>query len=228
MKHRIPRPSPALVISCLALLVALGGTSYATTVANAPRNSVGTVQLKRNAVTASKLAPNAVRAGHVLNGSLLAEDFKAGQLPKGDKGDKGEKGDRGEPGPTEGTTAVDAAPAAPTTFTNQFGGSADLTATFTTSRAGKLLLTKGLSAHLSCAASSAAWWWLTLDGATVPGSIRLVVASTTNDPMTLDGVTAQAIPAGQHTLGVGAMCFSGASNGAGYVIYSGGNAVVLG
>jgi hypothetical protein len=228
VKHRIPRPSPALVVSCLALLVALGGTGYAAGVASLPRSSVGTTQLKRNAVTASKIAPNAVRAGHVLNGSLLAEDFKAGQLPKGEKGDKGDKGDRGEPGPTEGVSAVDASPAAPTSLTNQFGGSGDVASTFTTTRAGKLLLTKSLSARIGCATTTVAWWWLTLDGATVTGSLRLASVSTTTDPMTLDGVTAQSVPAGQHTLGVAAMCFSGNSSGGGWVTYSGGNAVVLG
>ena len=35
-KHRIRRPSAALVVACLALLVALGGTSYAT-VLNVPK-----------------------------------------------------------------------------------------------------------------------------------------------------------------------------------------------
>ena len=93
------RPSPALVVACLALLVSLGGTSYAT-VLNVPRNSVGTPELKRNAVKPAKLAPNAVRTAHVLNGSLLADDFKAGQLPRGEKGDKGDKGDAGAPGAT--------------------------------------------------------------------------------------------------------------------------------
>ena len=91
------RPSPALVVACIALGVALGGTSYAT-VLNVPKSSVGTPELKRNAVKAAKIAPNAVRAAHVLDGSLLAADFKAGQLPQGPKGDKGEKGDRGENG----------------------------------------------------------------------------------------------------------------------------------
>jgi hypothetical protein len=98
-KHRIRRPSPALVLACLALLVALGGTGYAT-VLNVPKNSVGTPQLQRNAVKAAKIAPNAVRTGHVLNGALLAEDFKAGQLPSGPKGDKGDKGDKGNAGAT--------------------------------------------------------------------------------------------------------------------------------
>ena len=93
----MPRPSPALVVACLALLIALGGTGYAT-VLNVPRNSVGTLELKRNAVKSAKLAPNSVRTGHVLNGSLLAADFKPGQLPSGPKGDKGDKGDTGATG----------------------------------------------------------------------------------------------------------------------------------
>jgi hypothetical protein len=48
-------PSPALVISLIALFVALGGTSYAA-ISSLPANSVGTQQLKNGAVTAAKLA----------------------------------------------------------------------------------------------------------------------------------------------------------------------------
>jgi hypothetical protein len=77
--------------------VALGGTSYAT-VLQVPRASVGTPQLKRNAVTPQKIAPNAVRTGHVLNGPLLVADFKAGQIPQGPKGDKGDTGAAGAAG----------------------------------------------------------------------------------------------------------------------------------
>jgi len=89
------------VLSLTALVVAIGG---ATPVGEAawnqlvPRNSVGTLQLKRNSVTSSKIAPNSVRTAHVVNGALLAADFKEGQLPSGPKGDKGEKGDRGPVG----------------------------------------------------------------------------------------------------------------------------------
>lgn len=53
-------PSPALVISLIALFVALGGTTYAAT--NLPKNSVGTKQLKKNAVTAVKIKKGAVTA----------------------------------------------------------------------------------------------------------------------------------------------------------------------
>jgi hypothetical protein len=99
VRRIIRRPSSAMVVACLALLVALGGTSVAAVSQFVPRNSVGTQQLKRNAVTAAKITPNAVRTGHVLNGSLLVEDFKAGQIPQGPKGDKGEKGEKGDNGP---------------------------------------------------------------------------------------------------------------------------------
>ena len=40
------RPSPAMIVACIALLVALGGTSVAAVNAIAP-NSVGTTQLER-------------------------------------------------------------------------------------------------------------------------------------------------------------------------------------
>ena len=49
------------------------------------------------------LARNAVGTDQVAAGSLLANDFKAGQLsagPQGPKGDKGEKGEKGEKGVT--------------------------------------------------------------------------------------------------------------------------------
>jgi hypothetical protein len=91
-----PRIAPALVVACVALAVSLGGTGYAAF--KLPAGSVGTAQLKTNAVTSPK----------VKNKSLLAADFKPGQLPagpvgpagaQGAKGDKGDQGDKGETGP---------------------------------------------------------------------------------------------------------------------------------
>ena len=46
-------PSPAMIVACVALFVALGGTSYAA--ATLAANSVGTRQLKNGAVTATKV-----------------------------------------------------------------------------------------------------------------------------------------------------------------------------
>jgi hypothetical protein len=82
-----PRPRYADVAATLALMVALGGTSYAVTAL--PRNSVGAKQLKPDSVTSSK----------VLNGSLLAKDFAKGQLPRGAAGATGAPGIQGQSGP---------------------------------------------------------------------------------------------------------------------------------
>lgn len=82
------RPSPAIVIACVALLLALGGVSYAATAL--PRNSVGTAQLKNNAVT----------SGKVKNHSLLRADFKNGQIPRGARGPIGPTGATGPKGAT--------------------------------------------------------------------------------------------------------------------------------
>ena len=68
MKKRFRAPSPALVISLIALFVALGGTSYAA-ITRLPANSVGTAQLKNNAVTGAKLAKTMTLApGHTERG----------------------------------------------------------------------------------------------------------------------------------------------------------------
>jgi hypothetical protein len=93
--------SPAMLVACVALIVALGGVSYAASVL--PTNSVGTAQLQKKAVTGAKLKKNAVTSPKVKDGTLLAADFKAGQLPtgpQGPKGDTGPKGDKGDPGAT--------------------------------------------------------------------------------------------------------------------------------
>jgi hypothetical protein len=72
------RPSPAMIVACIALLSALGGTAWAVAA-----NSVGTTQLKDGAVTKPKLASGAVGTNKVIDGSLLKQDFKAGQLAQG-------------------------------------------------------------------------------------------------------------------------------------------------
>ena len=70
-----------MVVACIALIVALGGTSYAAL--KLPRNSVGNRQLKPNAVTSAK----------VRNGALTSKDFRRSSLPRGPRGPQGPKGD---------------------------------------------------------------------------------------------------------------------------------------
>ncbi len=98
--HRLVRhrPSPAMVVACVALLVALGGTSIAAVNALAP-NSVGPVQLRTGAVTNPKLRNNAVTGPKVRNHSLTAADFVARSLPKGPTGPAGPAGPAGLIGP---------------------------------------------------------------------------------------------------------------------------------
>jgi hypothetical protein len=67
-----------MVIGCLALLLTLGGTGYAASQA-LPRNSVTSVQVKDH--------------------TLLARDFKAGQIPRGPAGPAGAAGPAGPAGP---------------------------------------------------------------------------------------------------------------------------------
>ena len=98
--HRLirHRPSPAMVVACLALLVALTGTSVAAVQAIAP-NSVGTPQLRTGAVTNPKLKANAVTGAKVANRSLTAIDFQASSLPRGPQGVAGPAGPAGAAGP---------------------------------------------------------------------------------------------------------------------------------
>jgi len=77
----------ANVVATLALFIALGGATYAAT--KLPKNSIGAKQIKKNSVNSAK----------VQNGSLLAEDFKPGQIPAGKEGPQGPKGDAGAAGP---------------------------------------------------------------------------------------------------------------------------------
>ena len=87
----------ATILAATALVVAVfGSTPLGHAAGNLilAKNSVGAPQLKRNAVTGLK----------VKNGTLMAADFKAGQVPggpqgpKGDPGAQGPKGDKGDTG----------------------------------------------------------------------------------------------------------------------------------
>src|SRR6478672_13292794 len=78
----------SIVLAATALLVSV---LFATPLGQAagrlivPKNSVGAAQIKKNAVTSRK----------VVDGSLVAADFKAGPLPAGPRGPKGEVGPQG-------------------------------------------------------------------------------------------------------------------------------------
>lgn len=72
------RPSAALLVSCVALFVSLGGAGYAAV--SIPNNSVGAAQLKKNAVTNSKIAKNAVTFRKIQPNSVGRVRANVGQL----------------------------------------------------------------------------------------------------------------------------------------------------
>ena len=61
-------PSPSMIVACVALFVALGGTSYAAI--TLPANSVGTEQIKKSAVTGAKVK-NATLTGAKIASATL-------------------------------------------------------------------------------------------------------------------------------------------------------------
>ena len=71
-------PSPAMIVACVALFIAMGGTSYAA--ATLAANSVGTKQIKKNAVTSAKIKSAAVTAAKVKDGTLTGAKVKDGTL----------------------------------------------------------------------------------------------------------------------------------------------------
>jgi hypothetical protein len=76
-----------MVVACVALLISLSGAAYAVSTA-LPRNSVGPLQLKSNAVNSAK----------VKNASLRSADFGPGQIPRGPQGPAGPQGPPGASG----------------------------------------------------------------------------------------------------------------------------------
>jgi hypothetical protein len=187
------RPSPAMVIACIALLFAMTGAGYAAGMLGP--NTVGTKQLKRNAVISSK----------VKNRSLLAVDFKAGQLPRGAQGvpgtpgANGAPGAQGPPGPTLGIadTTGNVPPAVVGSFLVR-----TLNVTLPTS--GSLLVVGRVRSSTTCAAGSCnAAYGLYVDGNPIAASAarQPSVASTTSpwDNIAVFGI-APNLAAGPHAV----------------------------
>jgi hypothetical protein len=75
-KKWIGRPSPAMIVAVIALVLALTGTAFAAL----GKNSVGSRQLKSKSVTTGKIANNAVNGAKVANGSLTGQDINLSAL----------------------------------------------------------------------------------------------------------------------------------------------------
>jgi hypothetical protein len=192
----------ANVMATVALFVALGGGAYAAL--RLPRNSVGPTQIKRNAVSSSK----------VKNRSLLAGDFKAGQLPAGPRGLTGAQGQQGVQG-LQGIQG-ERGPAGPTAvFAYDSGGQYDppadegtplSTTTVSLPVAGRLFVTATQKTTLSATGGGGGGptedvYGIYVDGQPVPGSRARIGAVPLDSPQTETvtsiGVTG-VLAAGQH------------------------------
>ena len=69
------RPSPSMAVSVTALVVALGGTSYAAA-------TIGTSDLEPNAVTSGKIKNEAIVSNDVADGAGRAKDLRPGLLTR--------------------------------------------------------------------------------------------------------------------------------------------------
>jgi hypothetical protein len=76
-RARLRRPSPALVISVIALFLAAGGTTYALSL---PANSVGPAQLRKSAVLNSRLFPGAVSNSKMGKGAVTVSKMASNQM----------------------------------------------------------------------------------------------------------------------------------------------------
>src|SRR5437667_3517428 len=89
------RPSPAIVIACLALVAALSGTSYAAVAKLLPKNSVGSAQVINGSLQTIDLSKKARTA---LKGQRGPRGTQGLQGATGATGATGAKGDKGDPG----------------------------------------------------------------------------------------------------------------------------------
>jgi hypothetical protein len=79
VRHRFSRPSPALVISLIALFVALGGTGYA-----AATGSIDSREIKNSTIQGKDVKNSSLTGSDVKNNSLTGSDIlesKLGTVP---------------------------------------------------------------------------------------------------------------------------------------------------
>ena len=197
-------------VALLALVIALGGTSYAAV--QLPKNSVGTKQLRTKAVTPAKLSQE-VRtqlAAAGVAGPQGAPGPKGDPGAKGDTGEKGETGEKGDLGPTSagiGGVNVSVTPTAGTPMTT--------TTTVTLPKPGKVLVLVMGSFSVQCTSSCARQITVQIDGTTVPGAVGSVVANAgaeATQAIDIAGILPD-VAAGTHTVTIASRIASGVPSG---------------
>lgn len=208
--------SPPMVISCLALFVALGGAGYAATVL--PAGSVGTPQIQKGAVTTPKIAKDAVTGAKIKDHSIAAADLSRGLLARGTVGSAGTPGAKGDPGPKGDTGAQGPAgvmwASAGTTLAPPYHSNCStpcvqiLSQPFTSPATGKLYILASVTLKYTCDGTNPPGFCspiigLYVDGVPLVGANEILAAMPASVEsgdlgVTVAGVTPTALPAGPH------------------------------
>lgn len=85
MRRHFRPPSASTVIASIALIAALGGTSYAA-------SKITGKDIRNNSVTGKDIRNSSLTTGDIKNGSLRSKDFKKGDIPAGPQGPAGSAG----------------------------------------------------------------------------------------------------------------------------------------
>lgn len=95
------RPRVGIIVACLALTVALGGTATAA-------GLISGNQIKNNTITAKKLKKNSVTRKQIRNRSITRAKLAPATIRslKGNRGPEGPRGDTGAAGPAGATGAT--------------------------------------------------------------------------------------------------------------------------
>ena len=174
----------------IALFVALSGASYAAI--KLPINAVGTAQIKKDAVTSTK----------VKDGSLLAGDFKAGQLPAGAKGETGAAG-------ASGVTAANGTSGSSLGITLTGTPQEVMSTTVSSGPAGRMVVTGSFRMYNQTVAAGGSSCQVSIDGApasqptwTFGGVVQNVAEYIINNDWQVPVVASTAVTAGTHTASV--------------------------
>ena len=198
-------------IGLLALFIALGGTSYAAV--SLPRNSVGNAQLRKAAVTESKLSrgvqaklAKAGKAGPAGPAGVAGPPGPQGPAGEaGSRGDAGAQGDRGAegiPGPTSAGVGGTNTTVIVGGLTTTIGGST----TVTLDRPGKVLVQLYGTFTVKCGPTTSCdrTVGVTVGGQTVPGAFATIsggMGATVSQAVTASGIVT-GLAAGTHTVSI--------------------------
>lgn len=117
MRIRLGKPSPALVIACISLFVALGGVGYA-----AATGSIDGREIKNNSVASKDIKNSSIVSGDVKNSTLTGSDLKNNAV-KGSNVDEGSLGKVGSASRADNAGQADSAGSANTANTANSAGS---------------------------------------------------------------------------------------------------------